>query len=91
MEDAMLQQMELEKWFCHAEDGASARIDLKRWRPHFGVRPMNEIDMSVAEIHALLALLDDPDDSVFLHVRGQLLSKGKDVLKEETFWSMERS
>ncbi|MDG2210265.1 MAG: transglutaminase family protein [Flavobacteriales bacterium] len=41
---------------------------------------MNEIDMSVAEIHALLALLDDPDDSVFLHVRGQLLSKGKDVL-----------
>tara|TARA_B110000285_G_C15085156_1_gene595780 strand:+ start:506 stop:1429 length:924 start_codon:yes stop_codon:yes gene_type:complete len=36
--------------------------------------------MSVSEIHALLALLDDPDDTVYNHVRDQLVSKGKEIL-----------
>ena len=36
--------------------------------------------MSVSEIHALLALLDDPDDTVYNHVRDQLISKGNAVL-----------
>lgn len=36
--------------------------------------------MSVSEIHALLALLDDPDDTVYNHVRDQLISKGNEVL-----------
>lgn len=36
--------------------------------------------MSVSEIHALLALLDDPDDTVYNHVRDQLVSKGNEVL-----------
>lgn len=36
--------------------------------------------MSVSEIHALLALLDDPDDTVYVHVRDQLISKGNEVL-----------
>ncbi|MAI22631.1 MAG: hypothetical protein CL828_01110 [Crocinitomicaceae bacterium] len=36
--------------------------------------------MSISEIHALLALMDDPDEKVYDHVRDRLLSKGKDVL-----------
>ena len=36
--------------------------------------------MSISEIHALLALMDDPDETVYKHVRERLLSKGKDVL-----------
>jgi regulator of sirC expression with transglutaminase-like and TPR domain len=36
--------------------------------------------MSISEIHALLALMDDPDETVYDHVRERLLSKGKDVL-----------
>ena len=36
--------------------------------------------MSISEIHALLALMDDPDEMVYDHVRDRLLSKGKDVL-----------
>ena len=36
--------------------------------------------MSISEIHALLALMDDPDETVYDHVRDRLLSKGKDVL-----------
>ena len=36
--------------------------------------------MSISEIHALLALMDDPDETVYGHVRERLLSKGKDVL-----------
>ncbi|MDA0303392.1 MAG: hypothetical protein O3B45_03460 [Bacteroidetes bacterium] len=36
--------------------------------------------MRVSEIHALLALLDDPDDTVYVHVRDQLISKGNEVL-----------
>lgn len=36
--------------------------------------------MSISEIHALLALMDDPDETVYLHVRDRLLSKGKEVL-----------
>jgi len=36
--------------------------------------------MSISEIHALLALMDDPDETVYHHVRDRLLSKGKDVL-----------
>ena len=36
--------------------------------------------MSISEIHALLALMDDPDEAVYTHVRERLLSKGKDVL-----------
>ena len=36
--------------------------------------------MSISEIHALLALMDDPDEGIYHHVRDRLLSKGKDVL-----------
>jgi hypothetical protein len=36
--------------------------------------------MSISEIHALLALMDDPDETVYTHVRERLLSKGKEVL-----------
>lgn len=36
--------------------------------------------MSISEIHALLALMDDPDETVYHHVRDRLLSKGKEVL-----------
>ena len=36
--------------------------------------------MSISEIHALLALMDEPDETVYDHVRERLLSKGKDVL-----------
>ena len=36
--------------------------------------------MSISEIHALLALMDDPDETVYDHVRDRLLSRGKDVL-----------
>lgn len=36
--------------------------------------------MSISEIHALLALMDDPDELVYQHVRDRLLSKGKEVL-----------
>jgi len=36
--------------------------------------------MSVSEIHALIQLLDDPDEGVYRHVREELLSKGTDIL-----------
>jgi hypothetical protein len=36
--------------------------------------------MSISEIHALLALMDDPDETVYTHVRERLLSKGKEVI-----------
>ena len=36
--------------------------------------------MSVSEIHALIQLLDDPDEGVYLHVREQLLLKGTEIL-----------
>lgn len=36
--------------------------------------------MQPNEIHALIQLLDDPDESVYLHVREQLLAKGTEVL-----------
>ncbi len=36
--------------------------------------------MSVSEIHALIQLLDDPDENVYMHVREQLLSKGTEIL-----------
>ena len=36
--------------------------------------------MSISEIHALLALMDDPDETVYTHVRERLLSRGKEVL-----------
>jgi iron-sulfur cluster assembly accessory protein len=36
--------------------------------------------MSVSEIHALIQLLDDPDEGVYRHVREELLSKGTGIL-----------
>lgn len=36
--------------------------------------------MSISEIHALIRLLDDPDEGVYLHVRDKLLSKGTEIL-----------
>ena len=36
--------------------------------------------MSVSEIHALIQLLDDPDENVYRHVREQLLSRGTEIL-----------
>ena len=36
--------------------------------------------MQPNEIHALIQLLDDPDEGVYLHVREQLLAKGTSVL-----------
>ena len=36
--------------------------------------------MSVSEIHALIQLLDDPDEGVYRHVREELLSKGTEIL-----------
>lgn len=36
--------------------------------------------MSVSEINALIQLLDDPDENVYMHVREQLLSKGTEIL-----------
>jgi len=36
--------------------------------------------MSVSEIHALIQLLDDPDEGVYRHVRNELLSKGTSIL-----------
>ena len=36
--------------------------------------------MSVSEIHALIQLLDDPDENVYMHVREQLLAKGSEIL-----------
>ena len=38
------------------------------------------VDMSVSEIHALIQLLDDPDEGVYLHVREELMSKGTSIL-----------
>ena len=32
--------------------------------------------MQPNEIHALIQLLDDPDEGVYLHVREQLMAKG---------------
>ena len=37
-------------------------------------------NMQPNEIHALIQLLDDPDEGVYLHVREQLLAKGTSVL-----------
>ena len=36
-------------------------------------------NMQPNEIHALIQLLDDPDEGVYLHVREQLLAKGTSV------------
>lgn len=36
--------------------------------------------MSSSEILALIALLDDPDEGVYRHVRGKLLEQGTDIL-----------
>lgn len=36
--------------------------------------------MSVSEIHALIALLDDPDEAVYHHVRERLLGRGREIL-----------
>lgn len=36
--------------------------------------------MSISELHALIQLLDDPDENVYMHVREQLLSKGTEIL-----------
>ena len=36
--------------------------------------------MSVSEIHALIQLLDDPDENVYRHVREKFLSRGTEIL-----------
>ena len=36
--------------------------------------------MQPNEIHALIQLLDDPDEGVYKHVREQLLARGTEVL-----------
>lgn len=38
--------------------------------------------MSVSEIHALIQLLDDPDEGVYQHVREELMSKGASILPD---------
>lgn len=50
-----------------------------------------EILMSVSEIHALIQLLDDPDEGVYRHVRNELLSKGTSVLPAVLEHRLEKS
>ncbi|MGV9013403.1 MAG: transglutaminase-like domain-containing protein [Flavobacteriales bacterium] len=46
--------------------------------------------MSETEIHALITLIDDPDEGIYCHVRDRILSIGEPVVQElERAWEMD--
>ena len=46
--------------------------------------------MSETEIHALITLIDDPDEGIYTHVRDRILSIGEPVVQElERAWEMD--
>lgn len=43
--------------------------------------------MSSAEINALITLLEDPDESIFNHVRGEIIARGDSIVPQlERYW-----
>lgn len=45
--------------------------------------------MSSAEINALITLLEDPDESIFNHVRGEIIARGGSIVPQlERYWEL---